>query len=198
MNEARAANREKCSAILKHLIQAEQNRRCYSAFRQHTKPKSAGGLAYITTTNEGNGERMTIMDSEEMDVTLLDYSRQHFATAQGTPFTVEPLQHLLQYDGLTPFGTRVLQGKAQLDELPVAESTKALLQHLKSKNPADEQLHPLIYDELQEGIKKWPEKTTTSPSGRHLGIYKSLQKHVIRKDDHKPPPLTPPPPITQG
>jgi len=25
-----------------------------------------------------------------------------------------------------------------------------------------------------------------------------LQKHVIRKEDHKQPPLTPPPPITQG
>jgi len=26
------------------------------------------------------------------------------------------------------------------------------------------------------GFKKWPERTTTSPSGRHLGVYKSLLK----------------------
>jgi len=32
------------------------------------------------------------------------------------------------------------------------------------------------------GIKKWPEKTTMSPSGRHLGIYKTLQQHLKEKD----------------
>jgi len=42
-------------------------------------------------------------------------------------------------------------------------------------------------------IRKWPERTTTSPSGRHLGIYKSLLKDK--------PPTDPPanlPPRTYG
>ncbi len=39
----------------------------------------------------------------------------------------------------------------------------------------------LDYDTLLNGIKKWPECTTTSLSGRHLGIYKALGKHVIEK-----------------
>jgi len=198
LNDAWATNRKKKLTILQHLIRAEQNRRCYSAFRQHMKPKSAGGLAYITTTDVESGKKTTIMDRDDMDITLLDYSRQHFATAQGTPFTVEPLQHLLHYDGLTPFGTRILKGKAHLEELPIDEPTKALLKHLKSKHPDDDRSHPLIYEELQEGIKKWPENTMTSPSGRHLGIYKSLQKHLICKDENKQPLMTPPPPITQG
>jgi len=48
--------------------------------------------------------------------------------------------------------------------------------NLRTKLPLDgTQDHPLLYDKLQNGIKKWPERTTTSPSGRHLGIYKSLQ-----------------------
>jgi len=29
---------------------------------------------------------------------------------------------------------------------------------------------------------KMVQKTTTSPSGQHLGIYKSLQKHVLTKE----------------
>jgi len=36
-----------------------------------------------------------------------------------------------------------------------------------------------------QGFKKWPERTTTSPSGRHLGVYKSLLKDL--------PPSNPPP-----
>ena len=29
----------------------------------------------------------------------------------------------------------------------------------------------------EEGFKKWPEMTATSPSGRHLGLYKALLKN---------------------
>jgi len=112
---------------------------------------------------------------------------------------VEPLQHLLQYDGITPFGNRVLCGHAQLDDLPLDEPTRALLAHLQGKTTDDKRDHPLIYEELQNGIKKWPENTTTSPSGCHLGIYKSLQRHVLRKDDANQNQMnTPPDPITQG
>jgi len=50
--------------------------------------------------------------------------------------------------------------------------------------------HPLIYEELQNGIKKWPKKTTTSPSGRHLGIYKSLQHHVLTQEEKEALSLT--------
>ncbi len=53
--------------------------------------------------------------------------------------------------------------------------------------------HPIEFETLMKGFKKWPERTTTSPSGRHLGVYKSLLK------DH--PPKDPPsnqPPQTYG
>jgi len=41
------------------------------------------------------------------------------------------------------------------------------------------------------GFKKWPERTATSPSGWHLGIYKSMLKDLQTKDDKKenPPKL---------
>jgi len=58
-----------------------------------------------------------------MDQALLEYSRSHFATAQGLPFTIEPLKHLLDYDGLTLFGTRAFQGRVDLDALPIDEPT---------------------------------------------------------------------------
>ncbi len=120
-----------------------------------------------------------------MDDALLDYCCQHFATAHSTPFVTEPLSHLLQYDGITKFGKIVSQGRAQLEDLPLDEATKALLHHLQSKHQHQESLHPLVYEELQNGIKKWPEKTTTSPSGRHLGIYKSLQRHTLTNKELK-------------
>jgi len=199
LNEARAANQRKKSSALTYLIRAEQNRRCFAEFRNSTKPKSSGGLAFITTTSVNGQQPTTIIDSEDMNDALLEYSRNHFATAQGTPFTAEPLSRLLQYDGLTKFGRLVSQGRANLEDLPLDEATQALLNHLKSKQPHQESVHPLLYEELQNGIKKWPEKTTTSPSGRHLGIYKSLQRHVLTKDElEKLPPEEAARPLKQG
>jgi len=199
LNEAKAANRRKKTSALTYLIRAEQNRRCYSAFRQHTKPKSAGGLAYLLDTDVTTNETTTILDREEMEKTLLDYSRTHFAAAQGSPFTVAPLSNLVQYDGLTSFGDKILQGRVHLEALPFDDPTRELLAHLKDKSTDENRRHPLIYEELQKGIQKWPEKTTTSPSGRHLSIYKSLQRHVIHKDDTTTqPPDTPQDLITQG
>ncbi len=130
---------------------------------------------------------------------LLEYSRTHFARAQGSPFTVEPLQHLLQYDGLTPFGNMVFKGRVDLTALSIDEPTKALLTHMQDKQTSTTRTHPLIYEDLQNGIKKWPERTTSSPSGRHLGIYKSLQCHVLQQDELKHlPPSQQQAPITQG
>jgi len=45
--------------------------------------------------------------------------------------------------------------------------------------------HKFNYEMLLNGIKKWPERMTMSPSSCHLGIYKSLQRHTISEEDHK-------------
>jgi len=182
LNEARAAKQWKKTANLTYIIHAKQNWRCFAEFHNYTKPKSAGGLAYITKTSASKQQPTTIINSDDMNDALLDYSCNHFATAHGTPFTAEPLSCLLQYDGITKFGQLISQGHANLEDLPLDEAMQALLRHLKSKQPHPESLHPLMYEELQNGIKKWPEKTTTSPSRWHLSIYKSLQRHVLTKD----------------
>jgi len=178
LNQSIAANQHKKSKALQYLIRAERNRQCYARFRQHTKPKSAGGLAFVTVTNE-DGTRQPVLERDEMESTLLEYSRTHFARAEGSPFTQEPLGRLLKYDGLTPFGNRVTNGRPVNTLHQFDKPTKAILENLRRKTPADSQPTTLDHETLLEGIKKWPERTTTSPSGRHLGIYKTLGKHLV-------------------
>jgi len=199
LNEALAANQRKKSKALTHLIRAEKNKKCYAAFRSHTKPKSSGGLAYLNKTTGPENTPTTIIDRTEMEDSLLEYSRDHFAKAHGSPFTSEPLSRLLQHDGLTPFGNLIFKGNLDLSALPIDEPTRALLMQLKNKLPPEiTRTHPIDYDLLLNGIKKWPEKTTTSPSGRHLGIYKSLQRHVAKKKQTNEPTPTPPQRLQQG
>ncbi len=84
LNKAIVENQAKKTKALTYLIRAERNRHCYARFRQHTKPKAPGGLAYITVQNN-TGENQPLLDEQEMETTLLEYSRTHFAQAEGFP-----------------------------------------------------------------------------------------------------------------
>jgi len=42
------------------------------------------------------------------------------------------------------------------------------------------------FEEVIQGFKKWPEKTATSPSGQHLGIYKTLLKDQHHEQPGRP------------
>jgi len=78
--------------------------------------------------------------------------------AQGTPFTVDPLNCLLQYNGIMPLGNQILKGKADLNALPIDDATWALLSNMHNKTkPYADCEHLLSYKELQNGNKKWAE-----------------------------------------
>jgi len=109
------------------------------------KPKSSGGIAYLTTQTVNDLQPKIILDKEELDKTLLSYSQQHFAHAQGSPFTIKPLSRLLQYVGLTQFGDRIYQGRSNFNHLEFDEPTRTLLKHLKNKTtPEVARTTPLI------------------------------------------------------
>ena len=50
--------------------------------------------------------------------------------AQGSPFTVEPLQSLLGTDSDTPFAEELLNGSANLNSIPLTKVTKRYLESL--------------------------------------------------------------------
>jgi len=181
LNEAVAANHVKQSKVLKYLIWAERNWQCYAWFHHHMKPKVEGGLAFVMVT-ASDGTQQPLLEHADIEDTLLKYSRTHFATTEGLTFTCEPLKWLLQYDGITKFGDYVYQGHDIQDMYDFDKPTTAILKNLRNKIPQTITTdHPLDYNLLMNGIKKWPEKTTTSPSGCHLGIYKTLQKHIVKQ-----------------
>jgi len=127
-----------------------------------------------------DGTKQPLLDRNELETTLLEYSRTHFARAEGSQFTKEPLACLLQYDGLTPFGDRITRGGMIGNLYNLDKPTQAILEHLCRKTFTNTEPPNLDYEKLLEGIKKWPERTMTSPSGRHLGIYKTLGKHLVQ------------------
>jgi len=65
-----------------------------------------------------------------MEDTLLEFSRTHFAKAEGSPFTTEPLNRLLAYDGLTAYGQKITQGRPKFERHNFDEPTRAILANL--------------------------------------------------------------------
>jgi len=173
------------------LKQAEDTRRCFAMVRAILRPTTPGGLTYLKLPpTPNNNDGTTIYDTKLMEHHLLNHSRQHFRHAHGTPYMVPPLSDLLGFDRLTPFGDAIFRGDPIPNHIPIDSATRLLLMSQRSLlKPNEQSKHPTDFESLMKGFKKWPERTTTSPSGRHLGIYKSLLKDHPPKD---PPPDLPP------
>jgi len=201
---ASACNNKHKNQLILHLKQAEELCHCYAMVRSITKPKQPGGISHVKIpTNAAPNEEQweSIYDPSQIEQLVLQQHRTHFLQAKGMIFTKAPLCNLINNECTSEFAQQVLQGTADIDNLPVDQYTKALLVHLKTKvGPSENTVTPLNTDELIQGFKWWPEHTSTSPSGRHLGIYKSLAKHFPPPKDLKntTPPPEPPDPLQSG
>jgi len=163
------------------LKQAKELRGCYAMVRSITKPKQMGGISHVKIpTNEDQAEPTweSVFDPKEIERLVLQQHCKHFSQADGTVFMVAPLNTLINNECTSKYAQQILAGTANLKELPVDENTKLLLSNLKTKVlPHEDPQLPLDTEALIQGFKLWPERTSTSPSGRHLGIYKALAKH---------------------
>jgi len=183
-------NDKKWKQLISHLKRVEENRHCFALTKTFIRPHSAGGLTNICVTDDGGTMWQPITNIPTMENHLLQHSQAHFSKAHGAPFTQELLKSLLQYDGLTPFVNDVFHGRPISPDLNKPPMTQLLLEHQKGQlQPNETPKHELQFDSLMQGFKKWPERTSTSPSGCHLGIYKSLLKdsqHPQKKKNPNP------------
>ncbi len=122
----------------------------------------------------------TIINQPTLERAILLFCSQHFQQASNTPFGAGQLVSLLGTSGLTSAGKEILSG-TWLHKHPELQppELRSFIAHLA--RPAPLRNVPGILTEIsvkhyQEAIKKWSKKTTTSPSGRHLGFYKVLQE----------------------
>ena len=105
---------------------------------------------------------------------LLMRNKRHFGQSKGTPFTVPPLSIDLNWQASTDQAEYILQGN--YDNQDLDSITSLILQHCRSITTLDSIPAPLTMDEFVAKLRVWNERTSTSPSGRHLGHYKVLLK----------------------
>jgi hypothetical protein len=116
-------------------------------------------------------EWKTIDLPDEIVYYLLTQNRLHFGQADGTPLTTPQFTREIDWMASTDSAELILQGDYILDELTDLQGL--LLKHCQS--PKLDAISPYITeDEFISKFKSWKERTSTSPSGLHLGHYKAL------------------------
>jgi hypothetical protein len=168
-------------------INREHQRKCWKLMRNMIHgQKTAGGISHIlipTTSNDPEILELPpqrIQTTNELNPILLTRNIDHVSQAHGTPFTLQPILQLFGSDGCTNEALAALDGDIPTN---ISRHSKILLQHMQRVRdpiPLD-----MSFEDMCKGFSKWKESTTTSPSNKHLGIYKSLlnaRKYDIRTE----------------
>ena len=126
----------------------------------------------------------TLIDSNEIEAELLRYNHAWFWQAAETPFGHGDLFNLVGYSGLTEAADAIIDGACP-DYLraPMSRVVQVFLE--ECRRPANVQMVDTIIStkDYINAIKAWKETTSsTSPSGRHLGHYRTaiLDKAMVK------------------
>ena len=127
---------------------------------------------------DGTEEWVTLVDKTHLESALLLYCEQHFQQAADTPLGSGHLAKLLGIAGLTAAGQKIIDGtlftcfdETTCPELATFLAQLAMPDEIKNRDPIKTEI---TLEEYRKGFRSWSEQTATSPSGRHLGIYKAL------------------------
>ena len=134
-----------------------------------------GGCKMLTIPDEEDGSLQVIDDKERMERVLMETYKAKFQQANGTPFTIEPLKHIVPIDGDSAEVEEILRGEYAWPD-DIHEGAKEFLkacavpEHAQSIDPVEADI---TYEEFVSFWQNAKERTQSSMSGIHFGVYKS-------------------------
>jgi hypothetical protein len=166
--------------ILRRIRRAEVLKKVFGKLRNLRNPHMRKGITRIEVPIHQGADPRSCVEWKQIDVPtdvllhLQQRNREHFGQAHGTPFTVLPLANDLGYRGDGVAAEHILNGT--YDSQHLDPNLAILITHLQqTEQMAALPCQPTITeDDYVSKLAVWTEKTTTSPSGLHLGHYKAL------------------------
>jgi Reverse transcriptase (RNA-dependent DNA polymerase) len=173
LNE-RETNKAK-QQTLKSLIIRERKRANFATIRKVFKSGKGKGITSVEVPNENNTGMRRIAEPVEFETTLINKNVNHFGQAKDTPFALHPIQQWFEYEGTNSKVIQLLNNKEIPKEVQnYPKYVREIIEKLGDGNKLKDLREDITYEEYIRGFEKWNERTTTSPSGRHLGHYKLL------------------------
>jgi hypothetical protein len=169
---------------------AERQRAMYLRIQRVLGKGHKGSINKILVPDETREEGWRpLFDQEEILQRLIEPNQEHSGQAEGTPLTTGEVHDILGWDSLTEEAAAILApGTFDVESLANDDANQAILRKLGEQKTIPELPTTITAEELIEAIKKWKERTSASPSGRHLGHLKAMlafeRKPEIENVDH--------------
>ena len=173
--------------IIKRISNAEINRQERLVLNSTYKQQSRSSVISLEvphldkdrnpTTNPDNCETWkTITAPNEVEEAILERNIRHFGQADGSAFTTKLMTDKFGYEGVTKYVDQLLAGDTKdiIQDNEANNGVATILLHLANQPTLPSIDDDITYHKWCQALKKWSEKTSTSPSGRHLGHYKVL------------------------
>lgn len=134
--------------------------------------------AYHILRNRDPSELLwdTVIDRSQMESHLLKYNRDSFRAASESPLGNGLLYDAITFSGLSLSSDKILAGMPPCKWSHEDQALREFLAPLTIPQSVHEEGHiktEISHEDVRKGFQSWRETTSTSPSGRHLGLYKS-------------------------
>lgn len=188
---AEASGNITAKKAIKAIIAAEQSSGSFSTINAMLGKKTNGSLHQVDivhTLPNGHQVTHTVSGKQDLEEAILQRNQRHFSQAEGTPFASDHLRQHFGRLGTNFTCQQILDKQFDTHTLSATEATKSLLNNLQRYHPKNHISDHISADDLRQGYKVWRESTSTSPSGRHLGLDKAFLKYEnnTQPDDDKP------------
>ena len=168
--------------VVRQIIHKERKQNMFRKLKQLRSTGGATGVTRLEIPIPADQDPKSCQNWQSIDIPsevlshLQARNQRHFGQAHGTPFTVPPLSDDLGFCADTPEEAEALlngdYNYGKVDDPTV----RLLLQHLTQIHSLAGQLRTVTISEgeFRSKLRVWRESTSTSPSGQHMGRFKSL------------------------
>jgi hypothetical protein len=171
---------QKVQRCIKIILRAQRQKQYFQRLKRIFKPTTSGGLSYILVPKDFSANEYpydpkevkkweTIHDPAELETFIQKRNIQHFGQAQGSPFTIPPLNKL-KWQANSIEAKEIIEGSIPTSFLTENPYTNKVLRYIAQREKLPEIDTYILPEQVSKGFRKWRETTSTSPSGCHLGL----------------------------
>ena len=148
-----------------------------------SKRNCPGGISAVLVPLPKEGieiEYLAINDGPTLETIILQKNIRHFRQAETTPLATPEIINKIGFAADTTISEQLLEGNKDPSDITDDEWSRYLLASMKRHSK--EIKVTITKEKMMEKYERWKERTSTSPSGRHLGHFHALFKPLKAKN----------------
>ena len=149
-----------------------------------SKMNCPGGLSSVLVPLPKEGielEYLAITDGPTLERIILEKNVRHFRQAEFTPLATPEVINKIGFGADTKRAEQLLDGTDDPTDITDDEWSRFLLTSMK-RNSNELEIE-ITTEKMMNKYTRWKERTSTSPSGRHLGHFHALFRPLKAKND---------------